>query len=241
MKKKKIKKSEIEHIVKERNYTPRLEQHALIVKNLEFDNVKKVLDIGCGLGELLEVIERQTGEEKIEKFGVDIDEENVNICKENLEGDFRVLDVDKERLPYDDDSFDIVCVIGIVEHVENPSRLAREAFRVCRGKAVFMTPNLSRPRRVTCTALNMKVEQFRGHRQGWDYHLFKQYLELNGWHVDKIKPRFVDFLLYKIFPKFISRFFSYKLLLKLFPRIGSELYAFCSKEPAPPDTKGDNT
>jgi hypothetical protein len=97
-----------------------------------------------------------------------------------------------------------------------------------------MTPNISRQRRVVYTALNMKVEQFRGHRQGWDYHLFKQYLEINGWHVDKINARFVDFLLYKLFPRFISRFISYKVLLKLFPRTGSELYAFCSKKKTSP-------
>ena len=48
------------------------------------------------------------------------------------------------RLPYDDASFDLVCSLEVIEHLEDQFRFVRELFRVTRpgGRAIVSTPNV---------------------------------------------------------------------------------------------------
>lgn len=48
---------------------------------------------------------------------------------------------DGEALPFMDGSFDTVLLAEVLEHVEEPRRLLREALRVARGRVVLTTPN----------------------------------------------------------------------------------------------------
>lgn len=215
-------KEQIHHIVRKRNYAPRLEQHEVIIRYMNFSPNDYVLDIGCGFGEFLENIK---GSVRI-SVGLDIDMACLRECNRYIpESEF--LKSEATCLPFVDDSFDIVIAIGVIEHVNNPVSLLREVRRICRGSAVFMTPNLGRPSRLIMAAKGKIHRERSGHKQGWDYHLFNQVLEHNGWTVDRIETRFVDFPFYNIFPQNFSRWMSYKVLKKLFPKIGSELYAFC--------------
>lgn len=219
----KVNKAQVEHIIKVRGYAPRLERHRLIFQNLNLSKIRKVLDVGCGLGEFLEAINSSD----ILKVGLDLDMYCISKAKDQVKADF--IRGSALCLPFRNSVFDLVTAIGICEHVENPTLLVKEAYRVCKNKAVFVTPNLTRPSRLITAALRKNCYGFRGHKQGWDYHLFKHFLESNGWKVIRLVTRFVDFPLYHLLPKRLGRFISYKVLLKLFPRIGSELFAFCKK------------
>jgi 2-polyprenyl-3-methyl-5-hydroxy-6-metoxy-1,4-benzoquinol methylase len=183
------------------------------------------LDIGCGFGELLERVE-SSGRLSV---GIDVDPECLQESSAFLEWS-EILQTDAICPPFRDDAFDIVIAAGIMEHVDNPTRFLKEAKRICRRTGVFMTPNLGRPSRLIAAARGEVRYERSGHKQGWDYHLFNQVLEHNGWHVDKIVTRFVDFPLYPLFPRQFSRWMSYKVLKMLFPKVGSELFAFCSVE-----------
>jgi SAM-dependent methyltransferase len=48
-----------------------------------------------------------------------------------------------ERLPFGDDTFDLVCCAWVLEHVEHPRTFATEVHRVLKpgGRIVFVTPN----------------------------------------------------------------------------------------------------
>jgi SAM-dependent methyltransferase len=52
--------------------------------------------------------------------------------------------LDGGRLPYDDASFDLVCSLEVVEHVEDQFIFARELFRILKpgGVAIISTPNV---------------------------------------------------------------------------------------------------
>jgi SAM-dependent methyltransferase len=52
-----------------------------------------------------------------------------------------------ERLPYADDSFDLVCCSWVLEHLRAPERAFSEVARVLRddGRFVFLTPNARHP------------------------------------------------------------------------------------------------
>jgi len=214
------------HIVWEKYHEPRLEVHQLIIENMDWTDVRNLLDVGCGFGEFLERVKRKLPE--IDIVGLDIDRRLIKEASRKLPADLLLCDVEA-GLPFKDNSFDCVTAIQILEHVSNPTFLINEVKRVCRKKAVFVVPNIGRPSRMLSAMRGKEIREVEGHKQGWDYHLFKQVLEVNGWEVEKILTRFVDFPLYRWFPKSFGRFMSYKVLHRLFPRIGSELFAFCRK------------
>ncbi len=213
------------HIVDKKYFEPRLEVHRIILENMDWTEVESLLDVGCGFGEFLEMVKSHIPQ--IEVVGVDIDAELIN--NSSVDADFLICDADID-LPFKDNSFDCVTIIQILEHVSNPTHLIQEVMRVSRDKAVFVVPNIGRPSRILAAMRGREIREVEGHKQGWDYHLFKQVLEVNGWKVEKILTRFVDFPLYRWFPKRFGRFMSYKVLHRLFPKVGSELFAFCRKE-----------
>lgn len=95
------------------------------------------LDVGAGRGQLIGLMRERLGADSqacdfhVENFRLP----DVPITKTNL---------DKQPLPYPDGTFDVVTCSEVVEHVENPRRLMREAWRVLKpgGLLVMTTPNV---------------------------------------------------------------------------------------------------
>lgn len=99
---------------------------------------KKVLDVGCGEGTLLELIRRKGND----VAGVDISHSGVD--KTKAKGVICFLaDISNERLPFYDDEFDMVTCLETVEHVENPLRCLQEIKRVLKadGTLIISIPN----------------------------------------------------------------------------------------------------
>lgn len=84
----------------------------------------KILDIGVGNGGIAQYL-AQMGNEV---YGVDV-QEVPNISSK----DFKFMLVDNERLPFDDNSFDIVISNMVIEHVLNGKLHMSEIKRVLRG------------------------------------------------------------------------------------------------------------
>lgn len=202
------------------------EMRDIIMENVDVHSGTKILDIGCGLGDFLGSFKHVDAE----KVGIDIEDEYIDHCRiHHPECTFEVADACD--LPFPDESFNVVIAICCIEHVDNPSALVREAFRVTKpgGQAIFITPNLGRFRRVIM-AMNQKrrIESVQ-HKQGWDYHMLYHLLETYGWTVKKIVSRFVDFPFHRLAPK-LGHYLSYGVLLRMYPWCGSELFAICEKE-----------
>jgi len=100
---------------------------------------KKVLDVGCYDGTISALI-KQLGNNV---FGIDVSEKAVEIARERGI-DARVWDLDN-RLPFPDESFDVVVAGEVIEHVREIDFLVQEFWRVLRrpGYAVVTTPNLA--------------------------------------------------------------------------------------------------
>ncbi len=110
----------------------------------------RVLDVGCGNGYVLSQYARFGAE----VAGVDLTETALDLSRKrfalaNLRGDFRVTDGD--RLPFDDESFDIVCSMGVLHHIADPRPMIAEMRRVLKpgGQIILMLY----------------------HRRSWKYHV----------------------------------------------------------------------
>jgi 2-polyprenyl-6-hydroxyphenyl methylase/3-demethylubiquinone-9 3-methyltransferase len=99
-----------------------------------------VLDLGCGAGFLSNYL----GTRGHRVTGIDTTTENLTVAK--LHDDSRRVayrQADACALPFPDRSFDVVCAMDLLEHVEKPHALIAEASRVLRpgGRFVFHTFN----------------------------------------------------------------------------------------------------
>lgn len=109
---------------------------------------KRVLDFGCGTGELT-VRMRSLG---YEAYGFDMHERHLSLArilaKENdVPAEAFILNKPNghpdPRLPFPDGSFDIITLFSVLEHISDPAlrTLLPEFRRVCRGVIYVLVPN----------------------------------------------------------------------------------------------------
>ena len=61
----------------------------------------------------------------------------IGIDKRRFENVDLVIDLDKEALPFSDNSIDEVLLYNVLEHLESPYRVMREVIRVCKNGAII--------------------------------------------------------------------------------------------------------
>ena len=96
----------------------------------------RVLDLGCGEGELLQHI---IGSKDVQGYGLEIDAAHINQC---IESGVPVLehDLDKGLDNFDNESFDLVVMTHALQQFRRPDLLLDEMLRV--GKECIITfPN----------------------------------------------------------------------------------------------------
>lgn len=94
----------------------------------------KILDVGCGTGANLEML-AQFGESE----GVDVSDDALEFCK------VKGLKAHKglaEKLPFADESFDVVAALDVIEHLDDDIAGLKEMRRVMKsdGRAIVFVP-----------------------------------------------------------------------------------------------------
>jgi SAM-dependent methyltransferase len=114
-----------------------------IYKTLDFSGSTSVLDIGCGVGAQIPIILQHHPHLKI--TGLDNSKsqlERAHIFLKPLIDTSKVIlqQGSAYHLPFNDGSFDTVCIFFVLEHLEKPSLVVQEAFRVLRpGGVIYCT------------------------------------------------------------------------------------------------------
>ncbi|WP_336740121.1 methionine biosynthesis protein MetW [Aureimonas altamirensis] len=96
----------------------------------------RVLDVGCGDGSLLALLERQRG---VDARGMEISQQGVN---EAVARGLSVVqgDADRDLIHYPDDAFDYVILSQTIQATQNPKAVLTELLRIGR-RAVVSFPN----------------------------------------------------------------------------------------------------
>lgn len=104
-------------------------------KYVDFKN-KKVLDVGCGVGMFMSKF-KELG---AEVYGIDVDKERVDIAKKSYEN---VYVSPAEKMPFRPNTFDVIWLHEVIEHVNDDAQTLNECFRVLKkgGKLVIFAPN----------------------------------------------------------------------------------------------------
>jgi 2-polyprenyl-3-methyl-5-hydroxy-6-metoxy-1,4-benzoquinol methylase len=95
---------------------------------------RSVLDLGCGLGGY----SRALAERGFDVRALDVAPDYVERAR-SIGVDAEVYD--GERIPLEDGSVETVILLEVVEHLDDPGGLLREARRVARGNVLVTTPN----------------------------------------------------------------------------------------------------
>ena len=177
----------------------------------------KILDVGCFNGFVLDLCKNKG----YETYGVDASKEGVELSTSK---GHKVLEANlEENIPFDDNYFDAVLGLEIIEHLADTDSFLKNIKRVLKpnGVLIFATPNFfSLSRRVmTLIGINPYFEasfsfppKMAGHLRFYTHKLLEDFLEFHGFEVVYSGSDLVNF-------NSSGNLFSTKLA-ELFPRIG---------------------
>jgi len=161
------------------------EKYAEYIYKSFFKKTGKLLDIGCGRGYYIDAFNKLG----FETGGCDVEVVREDVIQVNLE---------KSKLPYEDNTFDFVFSKSVIEHIKNTDNYLSEIKRVLKpdGMLFLMTPNWK-------TAYKIFYDSFTHYRPFTKrslkgillYHDFKNIIVKNARH-----------------PPYIWRMFGYKTL-----------------------------
>jgi SAM-dependent methyltransferase len=106
----------------------------------------RYLDIGAGHGKLIRLLSREFN---LEARACDYTSNLIRVPEIKVD----VVDLNAEKLPYADATFDLITCTEVIEHVENYRETFREIFRILKpcGTLIVTTPNVLNLRsRVRC-------------------------------------------------------------------------------------------
>jgi len=116
-----------------------------LLKKLAKPNIK-ILDLGCGEGTRLNYLCRNPKN----CVGIDISSKAIELARKSYPN-ISFLNANLEKLPLKNETFDLVYSAFVLEHLEKPEKVIKEAIRVLKkgGHIVLVAPNYGSPNRAS--------------------------------------------------------------------------------------------
>ena len=147
-----------------------------LLKNNLSGNQNRILDIGCGTGKNLEVLERFGV-----SFGIDSSPQAILYCKKR--GIKNVVKGNIERMPFTRESFDAITALDVLEHVDDQEAL-KEVHRVLKRGNVLIITVPAYPE------LWSKWDEVLNHKRRYAKKQLENLLKENGFKILKISYAF---------------------------------------------------
>lgn len=148
--------------------------------NNEISPEADVVDIGCGVGDLLLEVRKRNPNIKIS--GLDFSIKAVDGAQVAIPDGSFILHKIEKILPFNNNVFDVVLCTDVLEHLEYPKIVISELVRICRPGGI-----------VALVVPDGDVDQFLGHYWFWNENSLKKLL--TGWQADVIRlPQTREFL-----------------------------------------------
>jgi ubiquinone/menaquinone biosynthesis C-methylase UbiE len=93
----------------------------------------RVLDIGCGVGYILRLLP-----DCFKKIGVDYSLSALKLASQQLAGSAALVRCSGYALPFEDNSFDLVTCIEVLEHLEDDAKAVSEISRVLKPGGILI-------------------------------------------------------------------------------------------------------
>jgi ubiquinone/menaquinone biosynthesis C-methylase UbiE len=161
---------------------------------LDGEKVESVLDAGCGEGITL----RKFKDKKIGKVheGIEYMEEAIKIGKK-VNPDISIKQGDIYKLPFKDNTFDVVVCTEVLEHLDKPKDALKELKRVSKKYLLLSVPN--EPwftfQRIARGKNILKFGAHPEHIQHWTHGAFQSFVSENGLKILNKKAPFAWTLL----------------------------------------------
>ena len=111
------------------------------LQNLDFlvetSNVKKILEVGCGEGYIIKHLREKFN---VNIIGMDISNDILEIAR-SMNPNLKFFLGDIYKLGFKDDSFDMVLILEVLEHLKYPNRALEEIKRVSKEYVIVSVPN----------------------------------------------------------------------------------------------------
>lgn len=148
-------------------------------------NPKKVLDLGCGNGNILKVLSEKTS---ADLYGLDLSEQMIMEAEKRLNADVNLTVGDAESLPYADDQFDLVICNASFHHYTKPKTVLNEVKRILKKDGTLILGDPTAPFEWYIKFLN----HFLKYSDSGDYKIYSQkditeLLTSSGFHVEDFK------------------------------------------------------
>lgn len=98
-----------------------------------------VLDFGCGRGKVVELLRNQG----LESYGIEIDRKAIRESINNDTSPYITLYDGEFPLPYQNNEFDNIICIEVLEHIPNFKEAIKELYRVSNNKVIITVPDIS--------------------------------------------------------------------------------------------------